>query len=282
MLNSNEIKDLEKRWGRFRTKRVIKYYLMPLISFLALIGLYFFFSHYFFELKEENKMSTVTKDKKSSYEEKKESKTNLSKSNHAKIKKVTKNSIETKNITLEKNISEKMESKIGIKTNITEKRKRDDLILLNRQFLDNIYGKTTKSVKTDNSSKDIKEDSIYKKSDKNRTDNNIGSKIIISSRKIDKTGYYKKRFLDSKKVKYAIELSKIYFVKKEYKKSLRWAIISNGIDSNSEDSWILFAKNKVKLGRGDEAVNALSVYLRVHDSKKVKRLLSDIKKGLYR
>jgi hypothetical protein len=107
-------------------------------------------------------------------------------------------------------------------------------------------------------------------------------KIIISSKKIDKIKYLKERYNESGKAIYAIMISKEYYRKKMYKESLVWAATANGIDSSNEDSWIMFAKNKVKLNQKNDAINALKAYLKVNSSKKIKILLTNITNGVFR
>ena len=107
------------------------------------------------------------------------------------------------------------------------------------------------------------------------------SNIIITSKPIGSKNSsiqkIKKRFYKSHSFPLAIKIAQQFLSKKSYKRSLKWALIANEIDTKSEKSWILFAKSKVALGQKKDAINALSEYLKNHKSSNVKTLLDDIK-----
>jgi len=73
-------------------------------------------------------------------------------------------------------------------------------------------------------------------------------------------------------------LAKSYYAKKEYKKSEYWALRTNKIDKNIEESWIIFVKSKIKLGQKREAIHILSNYVNQSDSKEAKFLLLKLKR----
>jgi len=103
---------------------------------------------------------------------------------------------------------------------------------------------------------------------------------LISSKKLNRIDYYKEKYFDSGKIIYANLIAQIFYDKAKYKESLKWAIIANDIDSSNEESWILFAKDKVKIGQKQDAINALEAYLKFNKSKKLSLLLSNIKNGV--
>ena len=74
-------------------------------------------------------------------------------------------------------------------------------------------------------------------------------------------------------------ISEKFLEQKKYKKALKWALISNEIDDKNENSWILFAKSKMKMGKKQDAINALNAYLKNNHSTNVKNLLDDIVKS---
>ena len=106
-------------------------------------------------------------------------------------------------------------------------------------------------------------------------------KIIITVKKITKNSssiaYIKSRFYKRHSFPLAITIAKKYLAKKSYKRALKWAMIANEIDNKNEKSWILFAKSKAALGQKQDAINALSEYLKNYRSSNVKTLLDDIK-----
>jgi len=287
MLNVNEIRNLERRWSRYRLRKNIRYFLFIFLLLLVFGGLYLLF---FGKTVDKSRMQ---KSKNSDHKSASMKKHELDKSTSVLKNEILKRAERKTEILKEEKTSNTKKSIFGKtdkiysenrsskRDNFAKKEKKDNMLFLNKQFLYNIYNSSLSSKEINGSKKSLGKNEVPENRQKSISKSNK-PKIVISSRKIDKINYYRKRFLDTKEAKYAIELSKIYFAKKEYKKSLRWAIISNGINSNNEESWILFAKNKVKMGEKDEAINALSVYLRVNSSKKVERLVKDIRKGIYK
>ena len=73
----------------------------------------------------------------------------------------------------------------------------------------------------------------------------------------------------------AIKISKKYFKKKEYKKSLAWAKKANALNKEDEDSWILYAKSRYALGDVKSAKEILEFYLGYKNSKTAKMLLEN-------
>lgn len=101
---------------------------------------------------------------------------------------------------------------------------------------------------------------------------NINSSVAKSS----KFSKIEKKFGKTHDFRLALKLSKLYFKKKRYKQSLKWSMIANELNDKDENSWIMFAKSKVKLGDKKSAKSALLTYNRVYKSKRVKRLLNGI------
>jgi len=77
----------------------------------------------------------------------------------------------------------------------------------------------------------------------------------------------------------SIFLAQEYFKKEDYKKSAYWSLKTNKINGFIEESWIIFAKSKVKLGQKNEAINLLSQYIKKTGSEKAKKLLKKIKQN---
>jgi hypothetical protein len=75
----------------------------------------------------------------------------------------------------------------------------------------------------------------------------------------------------------SIFLAQEYFKRKDYEKSAYWSLKTNKINGFIEESWIIFAQSKVKLGRKNEAINVLSEYIKKTGSNKAKKLLKKIK-----
>ena len=103
-------------------------------------------------------------------------------------------------------------------------------------------------------------------------------RVFISSQSVGSLSFIKKKFYATNNISFSLLLSEKFLEKKAYKKALKWALISNEIDESSEQSWILFAKSKVKLGKKQDAINALNMYLKSNSSIQVKKILDDIQK----
>jgi tetratricopeptide (TPR) repeat protein len=100
----------------------------------------------------------------------------------------------------------------------------------------------------------------------------------VSSKKSDSLSFIKKKFYATNSSKFSIKLAKKFYELKSYKKALKWVLITNEIDSKSEDSWLMFAKVKDKMGKPNDAITALNQYLKQNSSTRVKKLLIDLKK----
>jgi len=86
----------------------------------------------------------------------------------------------------------------------------------------------------------------------------------------------RKKFYATNNVKYALEIAERYYGAKQYQKALKWALIANEVDEKKPQSWILFAKTKMKMGKKQDALNVLKAYLKTYSSAKVSRYLKKI------
>jgi len=102
--------------------------------------------------------------------------------------------------------------------------------------------------------------------------------IFIETQEVSSIKFLKSKFKTTNLPTYSIMISKRYFEQKKYKQALKWALITNELDSSNEDSWIIFAKSKVKLNQKEDAINALSEYLRTYDSQRAESILQQILK----
>jgi len=89
----------------------------------------------------------------------------------------------------------------------------------------------------------------------------------------------KEKFSKSKNPREALLLSKAYYKVGDYQGAEKWALVANKLNNGLEESWLLFAKSKVKLGKKDEAINILASYHKRSNSIEAKRLIRQIKTG---
>ena len=100
---------------------------------------------------------------------------------------------------------------------------------------------------------------------------------IIETTSMDAYQDVENRFFQLKNVDDSLFLAKSYYKKGKYKKSEFWALQTNKINSTIDESWIIFAKSKVKLGQKNEAMNILSSYIKRTGSERAKNILLKIK-----
>ena len=101
-------------------------------------------------------------------------------------------------------------------------------------------------------------------------------KINLHGSSVNYIENMKHKFASSKNPREALLLAKAFYEKQDYSKSEEWALAANKLDSSNDESWYLFAKSKVKLGKKNEALKILSSYYRKNHSSKTKALLLKI------
>ena len=104
-------------------------------------------------------------------------------------------------------------------------------------------------------------------------------KIHFTSTSTNYIARMKQKFSKSKSPRDALLLAKAYYKKQNYSEAEEWALSANKLDNSLEDSWLLFAKSKAKLGKQKEALKILVSYYRKSQSSKVKSLIGQIKTG---
>jgi hypothetical protein len=102
-------------------------------------------------------------------------------------------------------------------------------------------------------------------------------KVFISSQDGNSLSFIKKKFYATNNSVFSIKLSQRFFEAKKYNQALKWALISNEVNSKSDKSWIMFAKIKDKMGKKQDAINALTQYLKNNSSKEITKLLKNLK-----
>jgi len=86
------------------------------------------------------------------------------------------------------------------------------------------------------------------------------------------------RFQDAPETDDALFLAREYYSQHKYNKAAYWALQTNRLDGDIEESWLIFAKAKVKLGQKNEAIRVLSEYTRKSNSKAANTLLNKLRK----
>lgn len=89
----------------------------------------------------------------------------------------------------------------------------------------------------------------------------------------------KSKFANSNNARDALLLAKLYYKKQNFQEAEMWALRANKLNNKLEESWFMFAKSKVKLGKKQEALKILLTYYKKNHSSKAKQLIQDIKGG---
>ncbi len=116
------------------------------------------------------------------------------------------------------------------------------------------------------------------------TDTSSGKKklhieVIDVSKKKSSFKEIEKRFRMGHDIDDSLFLAKSYYERKNYKKAEYWALQTNKVNENIEESWLIFAKAKAKQGHKNEAIRILNAYINRTHSIEAKVLLDKIKKG---
>ncbi len=91
-----------------------------------------------------------------------------------------------------------------------------------------------------------------------------------------------RRFKKNKNPALSLFIARQYYKTERYQNAYNYALITNNINSDIEDSWLIFARSLVKLDQTDMAKKALISYIGNSDSARAKMLLDDITQGKFR
>ena len=86
----------------------------------------------------------------------------------------------------------------------------------------------------------------------------------------------KEKFNKNRNPRDALLIAKAYYRAGNYKESEIWALKANSLNKNSEESWLLFAKSKDALGEREEALKILIAYYNKTKSPNAKLLIEKI------
>ena len=114
--------------------------------------------------------------------------------------------------------------------------------------------------------------------DKDISKPSLGKKQL-SIIKVANTNAYRdveRRFRRTHNINDAIFLANMYYNKRNYKKAIYWSMQTNKLDKNIEESWLIFAKSKIKIGKKNEAIRVLRAYIKRSNSYEAKKLLKKI------
>jgi tetratricopeptide (TPR) repeat protein len=115
------------------------------------------------------------------------------------------------------------------------------------------------------------------------TNNQISEKTeskedLFQLKPTQREGLYKMLvdYKDQKSYKTAIKIAQFYLLQKEYKKAVKWAVEASKKDPSQAQSWIIYAKAKVALGKPEIAKRALAIYLKHNSSQEAQDFLNSL------
>jgi len=91
-----------------------------------------------------------------------------------------------------------------------------------------------------------------------------------------------RRFKKNKNPALSLFIAKRYYQLGKYQKSYNYALMTNEIDKNIDESWIIFSKSLVKLGQHELAIVTLKSYLKSSQSTQAEILLRKIESGSFK
>lgn len=90
-----------------------------------------------------------------------------------------------------------------------------------------------------------------------------------------------KRFNINHNPALSLFVAKKYYQLGDYEQAYNYALMTNDINKNIEESWIVFAKSLVKLNKKEMAVETLKKYVSHSNSSQAKQLLDEINAGKF-
>lgn len=91
-----------------------------------------------------------------------------------------------------------------------------------------------------------------------------------------------RRFKETSNANLGLFIARYYYDHGEYTEAYNYALKTNAINSRIDESWIIFSKSLVKLGRIDQAKKTLQLYSSQSGSDTAKTLLDAIEKGNFK
>jgi len=297
MLNTRE---LEKRWLRYKIKSYIPHAII-LLSLIVIIGIVSIFATSTTD-KEQKSPAIITKKSIVQEEIKKPIIQNIQKEqNISTPKEIVQPPIEKVVDTQPKQLIQADEEKLTlspsmdfmrrmqneeqqpyykvaspVKKKTLKKRKVVQENIVEEEYMEIEQKSKAKKIKTQEAPvKIVKKDSTQKPYKKQiitieRRDSQNDIKEIIS------------RFKKNNNPALSLFVAKKYYELGDYEQAYNYALVTNGINNDIEDSWLIFAKSLVKLNKREMAIKTLREYLKYSHSGNARILLNDIESGKFK
>lgn len=233
-----DIKPLELEWKKYRKKRKKPWYIGGFIFFIVLITAIIFYGNFKIDL------SKLTAD------------FNIAKGNHSTVVKSVNSNVLLDDALVALEIEKSIVKKSIVIETVEKEEARTPNILVDIPVLEEVSAPVNENM------------------------SNVKNKIQLNIIETSSVTAYKdveKRFLQSHDVDDSLFLAKSYYKKGLYKDAEYWALETNKLDENIEESVLIFVKSKAKLGHKNEAVSILTKYISRTASHEAKNLLLRIK-----
>lgn len=86
------------------------------------------------------------------------------------------------------------------------------------------------------------------------------------------------RFKNNSNPHLGLYIARYHYDHQNYSESYNYALKTNAINNSIEESWLIFAKSLIKLGKNDQAKKTLQLYITQTNSENAKILLDSIAK----
>ena len=287
MLETYEVLELERRWRAYDKKRKefkFKDKKTYIYAVSAVLAISVSVSSLTFYLLKDSLVSGVASSaiinasKDSKHSEINEQKRNLDPSDNTLLN--------SDNFGINENLPEKQNSNVSIAGDIDPQEEQHGWVNVNDlpsstdpigsfSGAKNIGGKQV-AVKTPTEEK-INFDSDGSFSSKNTSSGQGINKFQIQSSASEvSVDELKAKFDKANSSDIAVLIAKRYYSTKDYQNSEKWALIANELDSNNEESWIIFAKSKYNLKQKNDAISVLKIYNDKANSANIEDLMKKI------
>lgn len=105
--------------------------------------------------------------------------------------------------------------------------------------------------------------------------------INLHESKLDIEGI-QRRFKETSNANLGLFIARYYYDQGNFNEAYNYALRTNTLNSKIDESWLIFSKSLVKLGKADQAKKTLQLYISQSNSETAKTLLDAINKGNFK
>ena len=91
-----------------------------------------------------------------------------------------------------------------------------------------------------------------------------------------------RRFKETSNANLGLFIARYYYDHGNYDEAYNYALKTNNVNNRIDESWIIFSKSLVKLGRADQAKKTLQLYIQQSNSESARGLLDAIERGNFK